>query len=742
VSFLFQSLLTIGLPLVALPLVIHLINLRRHRRIEWAAMEFLLESQKRNKRWILLKQLLLMALRISAIAIVVLMLAGPVVRSGWAGLFGQGVTHHLILLDDSYSMSDHWDETSAFDEAKRVVSRVLDEARGRAERQQVTILRFSEAANLAAGAGPQFDRRPLDAQLIAELEKYLGQLTPSETGAGPIEALQAAGRLPEPTVDETRIAYLISDFRRPQWEEAAQLRQLVDRLRSRVGKLLLVAAAYDVRPNLAITRLAPEAGIRAAGVETWMEATVANYGAQPAASVTVAVEQDDAKLPALELDEIEPGGEVTHRFSVNFAGAGSHKLSASLESDAVDADNQRYFAAQIPATFPVLLVDGSLDGDDGYFLRNSLSPGGRDLAGWRVDVEPPSFLRRHEDLYEYAAICLLDVPRVDDAEAAALEAYVSSGGGLAIFLGPRAQRQFYNERLYRDGEGLFAVPLDVPAQLVRDPADASPDVQVSEHPIFRVFAGQRNSFLAVAAVDFYYAVDRDWAPPKSGDVRVLARLRNGAPFVVEKRFGAGRVVIQLCKLSPRPTEELGAWSNWSVNPVFPVFANELVGYLSAAQRRFDDHRVDQPLRVAVAEADYQPEVSVRAPGVSENGAATFVPAAKDGEYVVETPSPVKSGVWQFELKTRDGKTEGRQAAVNVPTGEGDLHMVKREGLVERLKGIDFEYSLASQFTETEDQLAGWQLSEAFLYLLIAALAAEQLLAFSASYHPQAKRGAA
>jgi hypothetical protein len=313
---------------------------------------------------------------------------------------------------------------------------------------------------------------------------------------------------------------------------------------------------------------------------------------------------------------------------------------------------------------------------------------------------------------------------------------------LAIFLGPRAKRQFYNERLYRDGEGLFAVPLDVPAQLVRDPADASPDVQVSEHPIFRVFAGQRNSFLAVAAVDFYYAVDRDWAPPKSGDVRVLARLRNGAPFVVEKRFGAGRVVIQLCKLSPRPTEELGAWSNWSVNPVFPVFANELVGYLSAAQRRFDDHRVDQPLRVAVAEADYQPEVSVRAPGVSENGAATFVPAAKDGEYVVETPSPVKSGVWQFELKTRDGKTEGRQAAVNVPTGEGDLHMVKREGLVERLKGIDFEYSLASQFTETEDQLAGWQLSEAFLYLLIAALAAEQLLAFSASYHPQAKRGAA
>jgi hypothetical protein len=59
-SFLFQSLLAIGIPLIGLPLLIHLINLRRHQRIEWAAMEFLLESQKRNKKWIVLKQLLLL----------------------------------------------------------------------------------------------------------------------------------------------------------------------------------------------------------------------------------------------------------------------------------------------------------------------------------------------------------------------------------------------------------------------------------------------------------------------------------------------------------------------------------------------------------------------------------------------------------------------------------------------------------------------------------------------------------
>ena len=44
-TFLFQSLLAVGLPLIAVPLLIHLINLRRHRRIQWAAMEFLLKAR-------------------------------------------------------------------------------------------------------------------------------------------------------------------------------------------------------------------------------------------------------------------------------------------------------------------------------------------------------------------------------------------------------------------------------------------------------------------------------------------------------------------------------------------------------------------------------------------------------------------------------------------------------------------------------------------------------------------------
>ena len=137
-SFLFATLLTIGLPLVAVPVLIHLINLRRQRRIEWAAMEFLLQSQKKHRKWILLRQLLLLLRRMAAIVGVTFMVAQPVLRSEWGQVLGDATFHHLILLDDSYSMTDRTGGQEVFDRAKEVLARIVDRAAGPDTRQRLT----------------------------------------------------------------------------------------------------------------------------------------------------------------------------------------------------------------------------------------------------------------------------------------------------------------------------------------------------------------------------------------------------------------------------------------------------------------------------------------------------------------------------------------------------------------------------------------------------------------------------
>ena len=74
--------------LVLVPLLIHLINLIRHQKVNWAAMEFLLESYRKHSNWIRFRQLLLLLARMAVVALVVAMLAQLVTPDQWSSLWG------------------------------------------------------------------------------------------------------------------------------------------------------------------------------------------------------------------------------------------------------------------------------------------------------------------------------------------------------------------------------------------------------------------------------------------------------------------------------------------------------------------------------------------------------------------------------------------------------------------------------------------------------------------------------
>jgi hypothetical protein len=70
-TFLAPALL-FALPLAALPVIIHLIHLYRRRQVKWAAMMFLLAAQRMNKGLSRLRQILILALRVLAVAAIIL----------------------------------------------------------------------------------------------------------------------------------------------------------------------------------------------------------------------------------------------------------------------------------------------------------------------------------------------------------------------------------------------------------------------------------------------------------------------------------------------------------------------------------------------------------------------------------------------------------------------------------------------------------------------------------------------
>ena len=99
-----QPFLLIALPLAALPVVIHLIHLYRRRQVKWAAMIFLVAAQRMNKGLSRLRQVLILALRVLAVAALILVIARPL-AGGWLGLTGGAPDTVLILVDRSASMA-------------------------------------------------------------------------------------------------------------------------------------------------------------------------------------------------------------------------------------------------------------------------------------------------------------------------------------------------------------------------------------------------------------------------------------------------------------------------------------------------------------------------------------------------------------------------------------------------------------------------------------------------------------
>jgi hypothetical protein len=726
-----HPLLLWGLPIIAVPVLIHLINMMRHRRIDWAAMEFLLQSQKKHRTWIIFKQLLLLILRMLVIAAIVLLVAQPLLRHQWGSLLGGTKTHHVILLDDSFSMSDHWDDTTAFDQAKRVVERIGADAARQVRPQIFTLLPFSHVARHHRSLQNDLVNYRVAGDFTGKLAETLKKSDVSQTDAGPAEVLRDINQILGEPEDERRILYIVSDFRSRQWNDPADLKDILLKWQAaEKEKIHLVNCVNGMRPNLAIQSLMPEEGIRAAGVPWFMEVAVTNFGKTPAKEVSVTLGEDGHARPSVIFSEIPPGKTVKERFQEIFSTAGSHQITAQLESDAVTADNYRFCTVDVPDEVPVLLVDGDAQARNAQFIGWALAPGGSINTGLKPRIETPRYLNI-KPLDNFGAILLADIQRLDNSAVKALEQYVASGGGVAFFLGDESQAKSYNEELYRDGKGLFPLPLKGPAELMIDRLEAAPDVQVDKHFIFRIFAEHRNTFLQTVMVRRFFAVPDDWKHSADSSLRVIARLRNGAPLGVEQSFGKGRVVAFLTTAAP-------TWNNWAQNPTFVVILQDLVAYLSERSSSGSSLVVGEPLKLTLDPAKYLPQVRFVTPleSTSPSAAADAVPNA-DGKLFIAFDETDAGGIYEARLTRIDNSSEIRRYAFNVDPAEGDLAAMDQTQIAERLKGLKYEYEHASLFQSPTDEITGYNLSEAVLYLLILLLVGEQILAWSASYHPSA-----
>ncbi|HJZ55619.1 MAG TPA: BatA domain-containing protein, partial [Gemmataceae bacterium] len=520
---LFSSPLTMvaGAALVSAPIIIHLINRMRFRRIRWAAMEFLLKAQKRMRRKLILEQLILLFLR----CLLVFLVAVLVARFKWfSPLQHQDVrsTAHVVILDDTPSMGDRFgvgDQPTAFDQGKAVVwDKIAPAAAQSNTPQSMHILRLSELHRKRtpeeAAAVDEKERnkdipnqksfRHLNTAQVEEIKAYLADLNPASVRVNLVKGLETAEQvLAEQTEPETlRVVHIVTDLRAIDWaEDGEALKEKIGGL-TRAGvqvHLIDVASPHRRRSdrvprssdNVAIVEFRPLTRVAAKDQPVDFEVRVKNFGAAEVSNVQLKFYRNGKGniITTREIASLPPGQERRETVQVQFSQVATPQkpldrfnvVTVALsfpENGGLTTDNVRHAVIEVEENRRVLVIEGRKDlrgtpEGDGFYLRK-LFTGALQGIKWEdgdiTDLET-------KDLRQYACIYLLnvrDVPpsmkdprKPEDYVPKKLEEYVREGGGLAVFLGPNVDPKRYNQTLYRDGQGLFPVqlpdkPTDIP----------------------------------------------------------------------------------------------------------------------------------------------------------------------------------------------------------------------------------------------------------------------------------------
>ncbi|MBI4718628.1 MAG: BatA domain-containing protein [Planctomycetes bacterium] len=726
-AFVSPGLFYVGLAGVAGPILIHLFARRRFKRIRWAAMEFLIDAERRNRRRVRIEELILLALRCAAMALIGVLVARPFVAPGGATAWaGRARIERVFLLDDSLSMSYASADGTAFDRAKRAVRRLVETFRRESPDDTVTVVRLT-APQTPLESGVFLDETQTEA-LLSRVEA----LAVTQQAGDPADAVHALADLLSRSESVLNAAvYIISDFQRRDWVQreagvaagATPSAALLEPLSNWAGKdrglrTVLVNVGDPEAANRAVTELTSTGGPAVAGATANLRATLANYGPAGADNLEVRVSAGGLMQPSKTVPTLATGQTATIDVNAEFLRSGFDSAQVELPPDALAADDARYLALEVSTAIRVLIVNGepSVDefDDEAALLRTALRPEGDVFSGNEVVVVDEPELEE-TNLSGFHVVVLANVYRVSDPAAEMLERFVRGGGGVAVFLGDQVDAGLYNSALFRDGAGLLPAALG-------DRVRAAPEVHLRVvdrlHPVMRGLSAEGDP-LGLGAVSFFEyftcvpaAGEPGAGEPASGDAaaagasgergtaraaQVVAAFDDAEqhPAIVERALGPGKVIL----ITTSADKE---WHRWPEHPTFLPVMMELMRHVARHGDALQEQWVGAPITMPVDASAFAPDVRVRTPAYPEERELSVTAlSGEDGRGLVLTWEHTRSsGIYQFALQRRDGGEVVRLVAVNVDPRESALATSDEAELRRALGGVPFEY------VQGIDRLAG------------------------------------
>lgn len=680
----------LGLIASGIPILLHLLNLRRLKTVEFSTLRFLKELQKTKIRRLKIKQIILLILRTLIIIFLVFAFSRPTIEGTLPGFESFGNTSAVILVDNSFSMDVSDGNGNRLNQAKNHARSILDAMK---EGDEILVIEMSDANNREQYS---FSRN------LPLVEEKINQIKTSNTKADLKRSLELAYLLLDESVNINKEIFIISDLQR----NIISGYELDSSAISSIGtNIYTIPVGLDFTKNINnvwVDSLEIVSRIFQQNKPIQLNAYIKNNSSQDISTSVVSLNFNKERISQKSMN-LTAGQTKSVSFSALPNSEGAISASIELEPDVLDIDNKRYFGAIIPEKPQVaVFTDGIAN-----FLRIALEaqPGGDKY----VDYQRFSSSKIGSvDLNQFD-IVIASGSSYSANDYDRLKNFVENGGSSIIF----AANGFDEESKRKSIESLG---FGMPSRKEFSPSSPAVFSNVDKmHPLFEgVFKGSTGNNKIVESPNISMAY------PVNGGRKVIEM--PGGNFMSESILGNGKALY----IAVTPDLE---WSNFALTGIFPTLIYRSIVYLSAKEALSNFAKCNESYLLFLPRK-YSAENNFKI--IDPLGNESFMQAALMPTGAALTFNSLDiPGV--YTIQTMDGKNIS-QISVNVDVSESDVTPISTKDLERTIRDhVSGEYNI--EFLDSADDLSekitrvrtGTELWQIFLLLAILAAIAEMII---------------
>ncbi|MDB6125954.1 MAG: rane protein [Pedosphaera sp.] len=570
-SFLNAALLYGLVPLVTVPVIIHLLNRRFPKLFAFSSIKNIRETVAQRSKLFKWRHWILALLRTAFLVLLLLAFLKPTIEKFGSAAEAKGSRHVLLLFDHSLSMEYKGEGVSC-------------RQRGVAEAEKVlNTLGPDDLVNvMLVGQNPstcfiEFSRSQVEAK------RFIDNLRPGLTRADFNQANATAARLISQKTSRPEI-YYISDFQRKNWANV-DFTSLPPNAR-----LFFVDVSARTKDNHGVLGATINQSQVLAGDTVLVEVSVGNFSEKPLQEQVTVVVDNRAKFEKEVFVSPWSVGKVT--LPVAPGAPGLHLCEVRLPADGLEQDDRFCLAIPVLEKEEVLIIsdDPKPDKDAVYFLKMALNP---------YENQQGSLLPRHITSAEVSASQLASAKKIfltkagplSDAACGAVAKFLFSGGGVIYFLDGKADAENLQKMEKVMGVGTMPLKLGQRRGVENVGTGAQQIIKGDfKSKYLKLFRGSMRQDLGLLEFyDFYNA-------SSTGAGTVLLTYADETPAMASLGHGLGTMLLVNFSVSEFS-------SNLARQKIFPAWIQEMVKTISSEEPPPTSYVIGQSIQSEVWRAD-------------------------------------------------------------------------------------------------------------------------------------------